>query len=90
MNFDENHAIYIFFYLNCTKVQQENIGWASFEKNKRFLTPKKQKKKIYNNSVINTDGSNFTIYIFFYSEERIDEYVNHTLDLNMAFMTFCW
>ena len=89
MNFDENHAIY-FFNLNCTKVQQENIGWASFEKNKRFLTPKKQKKIFYNNSVINTIGSNFTIYTIFDSEELIDECVNHTLDLNMAFMTFCW
>ena len=45
MNFDENHITY-FLNLNYTKVQQENIGWASFEKNKRFLTPKKQKKEI--------------------------------------------
>ena len=34
----------IFFYLKYTKVQQENIGRASFEKNKRFLTPKNKKK----------------------------------------------
>ena len=35
------------------------------------------------------EHNNFTIYTIFDSEEHIDEYVNQSLDLNMAFMTFC-
>ena len=46
MNFDENHIIY-FFNLNYTKVQQENIGWASFEKKQEVFNSEKAKKKIF-------------------------------------------
>ena len=49
------------------------------------MTSKRQKKIFFsNNSVVNTVGSNFTIYTIFDSEELIEEYFSHKLDLNMG------
>ena len=55
-------------------------------KNNVFLLRKSKKKtKFPNDTDINTIGSNLTIYTIFDSEELIEEYFSHKLDLNMAF-----
>ena len=77
-----------FFYLNYTKAQQKKYVELVLKEKKSFYLRKSKKIFFSNNSVVNTFGSNFTIFTIFDSEELIDECVNHKLDLNMAFDIF--
>ena len=66
--------------LNYTKVEQEILARASFEKKKVLNSEKAKIYIFFINSVINTIGSNLTIHTIFDSEELMNEYFNHKLD----------
>ena len=79
-----------FFLTLITPTHSKKIYVELVLKEKKSFYLRKSKKIFFSNkSVVNTFGSNFTIFTIFDSEELIDEYVNHKLDFDMAFGVFC-